>query len=242
MKATPIKTRVVSIGDSLPSLLQTCLPNITSPSVIAISSKVVALCQKTVIPVGSTDRQKLFREEAEYYLSDESSLFNFTVTIKNNSLVAASGIDYAIGHYVLWPRRPQATANVIRSHLRKQVDFPVGVIITDSRSQPLKRGTVGFSLAHSGFSALKNYIGSPDVHGETIGFKISNLLEGLAATAVTVMGEGNERTPIVVIQDIPGIQFQDHNPTAAELAELNISLKDDLFAELFKHVPWDSRP
>ena len=39
----------------------------------------------------------------------------------------------------------------------------VGVIITDSRTTPLRWGVTGFSIAYSGFEPLKNYIGTKDI-------------------------------------------------------------------------------
>ena len=242
MIVTPIKTPTVNVGDDLNALLDELLPAIPKPAVVAISSKVVALCEGAVVPVKGTDRRALLQKEADYYLAPDPKNYNYTVTIKNNAFVAAAGVDYGQGNYILWPRNPQETANNLRRHLTKTFGLAVGVIITDSRSLPLRRGTTGFALAHSGFAALRNYIGQSDVFGEKIFFKVANVLDGLSASAVTAMGDGNERTPIALLQDIPNIVFQARNPTPEELAEFYVRPNDDLYRALLDHVPWDKRP
>ena len=52
------------------------------------------------------------------------------------------------------------------------------------------------------------------------------------------MGEGSEQTPLAVISDIPFVHFQDRNPTEEELAELKISIEDDVYAPLLKAANW----
>ena len=46
----------------------------------------------------------------------------------------------------------------------------------------------------------------------------SNVVDALAESAVAVMGEGSEQTPLAIIRDVPFVQFQDRNPTNKELA------------------------
>jgi dihydrofolate synthase / folylpolyglutamate synthase len=242
MIVTPVKTRAVKVGDHLYTILDEYLPAIPNPVIVAISSKVVALCERAVIPVKGTDRRELIKKEADYYLAPNPANYNYTVTIKNNAFVAAAGIDYGAGNHILWPRDPQLSANNLRRHLTKTFGIAIGVIITDSRSLPLRRGTTGFALAHSGFAALRNYIGKRDVFDEEIYFKVANVLDGLSAAAVTAMGDGNEQTPIAVISDVPGVEFQARNPSPKELAEYYIRPDDDLYRALLDNVPWDKKP
>lgn len=242
MIVTPVKTRTVKVSDDLNSLLDEYLPAIPKPAIVAVSSKVVALCEGAVVPVAGTDRRELIKKEADYLLSPTDNPYGFGITIKDHALVAAAGIDSAGLDFVLWPRDPQATANNLRRHLTKTFGLAVGVIITDSHHQPMRRGTSGFAVAHSGFAALQSYIGTPDAFGDPIYFKTSSILEGLAAAAVVTMGDGGEHTPISVITDIPFVEFQARNPTAAELKILNVTPENDLFAEFYKRVPWDKQP
>jgi F420-0:gamma-glutamyl ligase len=69
-----------------------------------------------------------------------------------------------------------------------------------------------------------------------------HVADALAAAAVLLMGEGDEQTPLAVINDIPFVEFQARNPTVEELQELQIALDDDLYAPLLKSVNWQARP
>jgi F420-0:gamma-glutamyl ligase len=61
---------------------------------------------------------------------------------------------------------------------------------------------------------------------------------GLAASAVVVMGEGTEQTPIVLMSDLPFIDFQDRNPNQEELEALTISRDEDLYAPFLNGADW----
>ena len=56
------------------------------------------------------------------------------------------------------------------------------------------------------------------------------------------MGEGTERTPICVIEDVPFVEFQRRDPSLEELADLRIPPEDDLFAPFLNAVPWTNGP
>jgi coenzyme F420-0:L-glutamate ligase/coenzyme F420-1:gamma-L-glutamate ligase len=93
-------------------------------------------------------------------------------------------------------------------------------------------------MAHSGFLGLRNYIGKPDLFGNTMKVTQSSLAGGLAAAAVLAMGEGSEQTPICLITDAHFIKFQNRNPSANELKELYITIEDDIFDALISSAPW----
>ena len=107
----------------------------------------------------------------------------------------------------------------------------------------MRRGTVGLGLAHSGFAGLRNYVGSKDIFGEyEYKYSYASIIDGLAAAAVVLMGEGAQRTPLILIEDIEFVTFQDRNPQKQELDELRITLEDDMYSEMLKMIPWDKRP
>jgi dihydrofolate synthase / folylpolyglutamate synthase len=242
MQVTAIKTEQITPGSgSLLSVLDRFLKKFPEKSVLAVTSKIVSICEGSVVKQGTIDKDELIRAEAEKYLPRTNSKYDVTLTIKRGILAASAGIDESNGngYYILWPENPQKTANSIRAYLAKRfrVKF-AGVVITDSRSFPLRWGTTGVSIAHSGFAALNSYIGSPDIFGRTMMMTKSNVADALAESAVAVMGEGNEQTPLAVIRHIPFVRFEDRNPTDSELAELTIDIEDDLYAPLLTAVPW----
>lgn len=243
MIVKPIKTRKVTAGSSsLLELLDEYLKNLEERSVVAITSKVVAICEGRVIPVGKADKNELVKQEADYYLPAHMSKYDFSFTITHNTLIPVAGIDLSNGNgnYVLWPKDPQKTANEMRHYLVKRFGLKkVGVILTDSTARPLHYGTEGVGISYSGFAPSNNYVGQPDLFGRKLEVSISNVLDALASAAVAVMGEGSEQTPIAVIEDVAFVRFQDHDPTREELEGFYLShMKDDLFEPFLKNMGW----
>lgn len=245
MQISPIQTDPIHANEyTLSDFLDAWIHNLSERDVVVITSKVVSLCEGAVVAAGSVDKNELIESESDFYLPSDANAYGFHISIKNNTLIASAGIDESNGdgHYVLWPRDPQASANAIREALCKTFGLQsLGVIITDSHVLPLRWGTVGTAIAHSGFAALNSYIGKPDIFGRNLKVTNSNVAEGLAAAAVVVMGEGDEQTPIAVISDVPFVQFEDHMPTSEDLAKLAISKEEDIFAPLLNAVEWKSK-
>lgn len=72
MKITPIKTRRVVAQDSLQEILQEALPTLQERSIVAISSKIVSLCEGSVADA-QVSKAELIKKEAEAYLFCEKS-------------------------------------------------------------------------------------------------------------------------------------------------------------------------
>lgn len=242
MIATPIKTNKIVAGQTtLVALLDKYVLSMPENSVLAITSKIVSLCEGRVVPIGSIDKEELIKQESDYYLPGDFGKYGYHFSIINNSLTAGAGIDESNGddNYILWPSDSQKTANEIRQHLKDRFGLKnIGVIITDSTCTPLRRGTLGAVIGHSGFKALKDYVGKSDLFGRPFEVSVANIALGLAASAVLVMGEGTEQTPIVVLSDLPFVEFQNDNPSSAELKHAYISAEEDLFAPFFEKVDW----
>lgn len=242
MKISAIKTHsIVADADTIFDILDTYVPSLKSGSVVAITSKIISLCEGSVESAKTTDLEKLVIEHADYYLPKSFNKYGFNFTITNNTMIASAGIDLSNGNgnYVLWPKDPQASANNIRKHLTSKHSVPdVGVIITDSKTIPLRWGTVGTAIAYSGFKALRDYRGTMDLFDYKMRVTKASIVEGLAAAACLVMGEGAESTPIALIEEVPFVEFQQRNPSAKELKTDAISLEEDLYAPILTAVPW----
>ena len=101
-------------------------------------------------------------------------------------LIPTAGIDESNGdgYYILWPRDPQQTVNAVRAYLQRCFRRThVGVIITDSKTSPLRVGVTGVALAYRGFQALNNYVGTKDLFGRALRMTKVNVVDALA-TAV----------------------------------------------------------
>lgn len=239
MKAIGYKTPKITESCDIVKVITSAIENVPDDSVIVVSSKIIAIAEGSVVSK-SVNKEALISEQAEYMIDPAQNKYHHHFTIKHHTLVGAAGIDDSNGgeNHVLLPRDPQKSANYLRMKLSDEFNMPVGVVVTDSVSLPLQRGASGIVLAHSGFEALKNYIGKPDLFGEAFKISMANRAQGIAATANLVMGEGTEQTPIVVVSDIPNFLLNNRDPTEVELKELYPDIEDDLFETFWRAVGW----
>jgi len=222
-------------------LLDEFLSEVQENSIVAITSKVVSLCEGAVLSLDSIDKDELIRREADKFVVLPANDYNITFTVVKNTLMPNAGVDEsnAAGVYVLWPRDPQATANAVRAYLCKRFGLKhAGVVITDSTARPLRWGMGGIAIAHSGFKEVRDYRGETDLFGREFAMETAAISGSLAAAAVLVMGEGAECTPLAVVEDVPFVEFQDRDPLPEELEALKISVDNDLYAPIWSTVPW----
>lgn len=243
MVVKPIKTdKILPNKQTIFELLDLYLPRLQERDIIAITSKVISLCEGRVVPLEEVNKKELVQKEADYYLPDSGAKYGYTFTLTQNTLIPAAGIDESngSGFYVLWPADPQKTANDICHYLKKRDSLKeLGVIITDSTCQPMRWGVIGIALAYSGFKAINDYTNTKDIFGRTLKISQAGVAMGLAASAVLAMGEGAEQTPLAVISDLPFVKFQQWDPSKEELELFYIKDKDeDLFAPFLNAVRW----
>ncbi len=241
-KITPVKTHKITAKDKdIFKILDRYIKNLPNKSIVAITSKIISVTEGRIVKIGSVDKDELIKKESEFYLPRNKNPYNVSLTITRGTLVATAGIDEsnAGGFYVLWPKNPQKTADSIREYLAKKFEtHDIGVVITDSKTTPLRWGVTGIAIAYSGFVPLKNYIGKPDIFGRKLEFTKMSVMDNLAASATLVMGEGDEQSPIAVIENPPVI-FQKRNPTKKEIREIRISIEKDLYSPLLKNALWE---
>jgi putative folate metabolism gamma-glutamate ligase len=242
MKVTTVKTRIVEVKScDIQELLSESLSSIPENSVLAVTSKVVALCEGNAVRKTEVEKDDLIEGESEFFLPRNKSKYSVYLTIKNNMLVPSAGIDEsnANEYYVKWPEDPQRSAEVIWEYIRNKYGLKnVGVILTDSISSPLRWGVTGKCIAYCGFSGLSSRIGKPDLFGRKLKMTRVNIADAMAASAVLGMGEANEQTPLAIIEEIPFIEFKQEPPTVEEINNIHIDIRDDLYSRLLMSVKW----
>jgi coenzyme F420-0:L-glutamate ligase len=228
MKVQPIKTRIFKEGEELFRFVTDHIKSLKDGSVLVVTSKIVALSERrTAIPADSRAKERLIREESEVALLTKHTW----LTIKDGLLVASAGIDEsnANGKLILLPRDSFKSAQAIRLKLRQKYGIKnLGVLITDSRTIPLRAGAIGMAVGYAGFRAIKDYRKTPDIFGRKYKLSRANTADGLAAAAVLVMGEGREQQPLAIITGAP-IEFCDR----IRRRELLIDIEDDMYRPLF---------
>src|SRR4051812_45669637 len=117
-----VKTNIVRAGaENIFDILDRHLPQIRNESIVAVSSKIISLCEGRVAPK-STDKGSLVKQEADFFLPKKVSQYGLYLTVARDTLIPNAGIDEsnADNCYVLWPEDPQQTANEIRDWLIKK--------------------------------------------------------------------------------------------------------------------------
>ncbi len=236
MRFIPVKTRaMLPPRDNIYPVLDEFLPRLREGDVLFITSKVLAIHQGRCVALASGKKKTaLIKKEAERYVaSGLKSWPDLYLTVKGHTLIANAGIDEsnARGYYILWPRRPAALAKEIRNYLRKKHGIKkLAVIVTDSHIIPMRRGVVGIAIGFHGLQPLYDYRGKPDIFGRLLKHTTQNIVDALAAMAVLIMGEGRERTPVVILRGAKFVTFTDKDTYRQSV----VDVKDDIYAPLFK--------
>lgn len=227
----PIKTRVFREGEDLIAFITDYVKKIPEKFVVVVTSKIVALAEKRTAVVDSVQaKEKLIRRESDYAIHTK----HVWLTIKDGMVMASAGIDEsnANGKLILLPKDSFKTAQLLRKKLQQRYKVRhLGILITDSRTMPLRAGVAGVALGYAGFRGIKDYRGTPDIFGRIFKFSRTNTADSLATSATLVMGEGNERQPLGIIKNAP-IEFCDKTYRK----ELHIDIKDDMYGPLFSEL------
>lgn len=228
MNVTPVRTRVFKEKENLARFVAEHVPRLEEGSVLAISSKVVALSEGRVKrPKNAAEKGRIIQSECEWMVATKY----VALTFKDGVPMANAGADEsnAGGTLILLPKDSFASAQKLRRALMKKYKLKkLGIIVTDSRVMPLRAGVVGIALGYAGIKGLRDYRGKRDMFGRTLKYTQTDIADGLATAAVVVAGEGKEQQPIVVIEQAP-VAFTEKVNTK----ELRIDIENDLYRPFF---------
>lgn len=232
MTIQSIKTRIFREGEDLFVFIQCYLKKIPEQSVLVVTSKIVALSERrTTVIKNEKTKETLIRQESQFALPTKY----VWLTVKDGAVMASAGIDESNGNgkLILLPKDSFKTARLLRNKLcRKYGVKRLGVLVTDSRTIPLRAGVTGVAIGYAGFRGIRDYRGKRDIFGRKFKFSRVNAADSLATAAVLVMGEGNERQPLAIIEKVP-VEFSEN----IRRAELRIDIKDDMYRPLFSKLP-----
>lgn len=232
MRIEAIRTERVSECQSMEAFIDRFLPMLSERSVVAITSKVVSVCEGRLVPQNAISKTELIEREADRVLSTPTKEHDIVLTYKHRLLIPSAGIDESNGNgcYILYPQDPFQSACRIYTHLVQRHHLKeCGVLITDSHTTPLRRGVTGIALAWWGFNPVVSYVGHPDLFGRPLKVTSINLGDALAVSTVLTMGESSECTPLAVATDIPHIVFDQQTHSAEDLC---IDPHEDLYQPL----------
>ncbi len=240
-----IKSFVLSIlippQDDLLSKIKSSALTLEEGDVVAIASKVISIWQGRCVLKSENNKDELTHQEAEMYLERDHTPGGAVIhTITNGVLIPSAGIDPFGDYYVLWPKNPQETAQKLLDWFKETYNIKnLYLVITDSRSHPLRQGVTGFAIAWAGFEPLHDGRNRKDLLGSESGGSQVNLPDSIASAAVLAMGEANEQTPIARLRAVPYLEgLSVKSPGSGQKEDFEIDMEKDIFAPFLKSVEW----
>ncbi len=106
------------------------------------------------------------------------------------------------GYVVLYPENPDASARKIRLFVLNRYGARVGVVITDSRIYPTRKGTTGIAIGYSGILPIIDERGSEDLFGKKLKVTKRAIVDQIATMAQLIMGESNESRPLMLLKGL----------------------------------------
>jgi len=212
---------VIVIGQKAISKTEGRIVNIDN---VMPSSRAVELGKKTgkrpgFVQVVLNDSAKVLRANGDAFI----------VTTKNGQTCMNGGVDKSNvkgdSLYALLPENPDASARNLMRSVKRLTGKDIGVVITDTRSRPFRRGQVEECIGVAGINPLVDYRGETDLFGHTLRFKNVSLADELASAAELVMGQGREATPVAIVRGLVRVNFQGRTSTR----NLSVKPKEDLF-------------
>ena len=144
--------------------------------------------------------------------------------IHANAGIDRSNIDQSTNQVLLLPEDPDLSAKALRDSIGAYFNKNIGVIITDTMGRPFRNGIVGFAIGSSNIECILDERGKVDLYQNELKVTQIGVADELAAAASLLMGQANEKKPVVIIGGYPTIV--NSSDTAKDLIR---SEEEDLF-------------
>jgi len=216
--------------------------------ILVVAQKIVSKAENRMVNLGDVtptpealEISKIVEKDArfvELVLRESSSVLRarpetLIVEHRKGFVCANAGIDHSNVNnptsgdpeqwVLLLPENPDESAEKIREFVVKQTDKEIGILIIDSHGRAWRLGTVGAAIGLAGMPGLVDLRGHPDLFGYKLRVTQVAAADELAAAASLVMGQADERTPVVHVRGFP------YALRAGKFDELRRSKEFDLF-------------
>jgi coenzyme F420-0:L-glutamate ligase len=256
MYVFPIKTRIITEQDDILDVLLEGLKSsgneIQDNDILGVAETPLGTTEGQVVKLSNVvvseearelaKKYELVPEVAELVLNEADAILggipHVVLAIKNNTLMANAGVDKSNvppGHASLLPTDSRESAQRIRNQVKERLGKNIGVLVIDSRTQPLRLGNVGMALGNAGFRPVADDRGKTDLFGNKMRITRRAIADNLASACTAVMGESDESTPGALIRDAP-VEFVDQ---AFDSAEMWIAPSECMYMAIFEQ--WRNR-
>ncbi len=245
-------THIIRSGENLFDVIcETLVANnaqVQERSILVIAETLVGTSQNRIISLASIspispEAEKYARDygldpqfaQLVYQEADEiiGGIPGMLFTVKQGILIANGGVDKSNAgeedEYSLWPEDPFGVAADLCKKFKDKFGFQeFGIIISDSRVQPLRRGIVGVAIGVAGFQPIDDCRGRCDLFGHEMKWTTRALADQLTDLAHLLLGECDEQTPFVLIHDAP-VEFTSE---AIDPKAMLMPKDEDLFSRI----------
>ena len=229
---TPISgIPLIKPGDDLAEIILAGLDqaglSLEDGDVLVLAQKIVSKAEGRLVNLLSVKPSSRALEIAEKSVKDPRLVelilqeSNEVLRIRQGSIIvehkrgfvcASAGIDHSNvkgpdgdpDHWVLLlPENPDQSAENIRIAIKSHCSKNIAILIIDSHGRAWRLGTVGVAIGLAGMPGLVDLRGAPDLFGYKLQITMVGAADELAAAASLVMGQADERTPVVIARGFP---------------------------------------
>ncbi len=219
-----IRTPLIMPGDNIAQIIMDSLEKqglqFRDDDILVIAESPVATSEHRLVSLSDVKpseralelaaKYQLDPQEMELILQECDEVFGgvpgAALTITKGTLAPNAGIDGSNapeGYVVLLPANAQESAARIRKYIQGRCNCHIGVIIGDSRTQPLRLGCVGIAIGTSGIVPVEDARGTFDLFGKELKITRKAVADNLVSAAQLLMGEAGESVPAVLVRGAP---------------------------------------
>ncbi len=218
-------------GDSIAEEIYSCLTaqglSLEDGDILIVAQKIVSKVEGRLVNLESVVPSEIAKAYAvqtekdprfiELVLQESANVLRVrqgTIIVEHRLgfVCANAGIDHsnvqgdwgsADDWVLLLPSDPDQSAETIRKELTRLSGKEIGVMIIDSHGRAWRLGTVGVAIGLSGIPGLIDMRGKPDLFGYQLRVTVIAAADELAAAGSLVMGQADERIPVVLARGFP---------------------------------------
>ena len=233
-----------SVIDALNLALKSSGSKFEASDVLVVASKIISYAEESIVSLETikpSHKAKLIAKATSkdprmvQVIIDESngeiipSFGNTLLCETRYGFCANAGVDKSNApenHLLTLPKNASASAKKLMNQIDLKFELRIPVIISDTRTFPLRRGTFAVSIGQAGIPTLIDERGKVDLFGKEYNVTVRAYSDSLAIMGNFVMGETDEKRPFVIIR---GLKAEDNESYEGPI----VSKNDCLFLKPF---------
>jgi len=193
-------------GADLAALITAAAPWLADGDILVVTSKIISKAEGRLVAVPESGPAREAARAAALAAETARPVARRgpteIVQTHHGLVLAAAGIDSSnvdVGHLVLLPLDPDASAHALRVALRNRHGLDVAVIISDTMGRPWRLGLTDVAIGSAGIAPLRDHRGERDSHGNLLAVTLVAVIDELAGAAELVKGKA-DMVPVAVVR------------------------------------------